>query len=141
AQAGVVHFGFGAEHWDQEFLSYAKGNKLPTMHFPHVHNIFATYRIRRRSTGEWRTLIDKGRLTVLDDPDIVRIASALGGPTLLEYDWVPAVPGINFPGEYRGDYAADPVPWIRRDQEGELAGQGRESGNGSSDNLPSRAAG
>ena len=123
AQAGVIHFGFGAEHWDQAFLSYAKENRLPTMHFPHVHNIFATYRIRRRSTGEWHTLIDKGRLSVLDDPRVVRIASALGDPSLLEYDWIPAVPGINYPGDYHSGYSSDPVAWIRRDQNGEFAGR------------------
>jgi len=122
AQAGVIHFGFGAEHWDQVFLGYAKQHKLPTMHFPHVHNLFATYRIRRRSSGEWHTLIDRGRLTVLDEPAIVRLASALGGPGLLEYDWIPAVPGLNYPGDYRRDYAADPVAWIRREQAGELPG-------------------
>lgn len=120
AQAGVIHFGFGAEHWDQTFLSYAKRNKLPTMHFPHVHNLFADYAIKQRRTGEWVKLIDKGRLTVLDDPEIVRIASTLGGLHLLEYDWIPAVPGINYPGDYRRDYAADPAAWIRREQEGEF---------------------
>jgi hypothetical protein len=120
AQAGVIHFGFGAEHWDDTFLSYAKENRLPTMHFPHVHNVFASYRIRRRSTGEWFTLIDKGRLTVLDDPDVVRIACALGDTGLLAYDWIPAVPGINYPGDYFADYAGDPVAWIERDQAGEF---------------------
>lgn len=118
AQAGVIHFGFGAEHWDQTFLSYARQNKLPTMHFPHVHNIFATYEILRRSTGEWYKLIDKGRLTPLDDEDTVRLANCLGGPELLEYDWIPALPGINYPGDYKADYAPDAVKWIRKDQEG-----------------------
>ncbi|MDQ7907559.1 hypothetical protein RB614_23850 [Phytohabitans sp. ZYX-F-186] len=120
AQAGVVHFGFGAEHWDQVFLKYARANKLPTMHFPHIHNIFATYEIKQRSTGEWVKLIDKGRLSCLDDPDIVRIANTLGGPELLQYDWIPALPGINYPGDYATDYARDPVSWIRRDQNGEF---------------------
>ncbi|MDA8269793.1 MAG: hypothetical protein M0Z39_00065 [Actinomycetota bacterium] len=118
AQAGVIHFGFGAEHWDQTFLGYARQNKLPTMHFPHVHNIFATYEILRRSTGEWYKLIDKGRLTPLDDEDTIRLANCLGGPELLEYDWIPALPGINYPGDYKTDYAPDAVKWIRQDQEG-----------------------
>ncbi|TAN20782.1 MAG: hypothetical protein EPN30_09870 [Actinomycetota bacterium] len=121
AQAGVIHFGFGAEHWDQTFLKYAKENHLPTMHFPHVHNVFATYKIKKRSTGEWYTLIDKGRLKVLDEPDVVRLALALGNTSLLEYDWIPAVPGINFPGDYFKDYAKDPISWIERDQNGEFA--------------------
>ena len=121
AQAGVVHFGFGAEHWDQTFLAYAKKNKLPTMHFPHVHNIFATYEIKHRATGEWVKLIDKGRLTMFDDPQVVRLANVLGDSKLLEYDWIPALPGINYPGDYFKDYANDPVAWIRREQEGAFA--------------------
>ncbi len=120
AQAGVIHFGFGAEHWDETFLSYAKENKLPTMHFPHVHNLFATYEIQQRDTGEWVKIIDKGRITALDHPRVVRLASSLGGPSHLEYDWIPAVPGINYPGDYRRDYAHDPVSWIRREQTGEF---------------------
>jgi hypothetical protein len=120
AQAGVVHFGFGAEHWDQVFLSYAREHKLPTMHFPHVHNIFATYEIKQHSTGEWVKLIDKGRLCCLDDDDIVRVANSLSGPELLQYDWIPTLPGINYPGSYENDYAQDPVAWIARDQLGEF---------------------
>jgi hypothetical protein len=83
--------------------------------------VFATYRVRRRSTGEWVDVIEDGRLSALDDPDVVRIAQALGGSELLDYDWVPAVPGINYLGDYHADYAADPVAWIRRDQRGEFA--------------------
>jgi len=120
AQAGVIHFGFGAEHWDQEFLAYAKRNKLPTMHFPHVHNLFATYEIRQRGSGEWVRLIDRGRLTALDHPRVVRLASSLGGTHHLEYDWIPALPGINHPGDYRRDYAPDPAAWIAREQAGEF---------------------
>jgi hypothetical protein len=93
-----------------------------------VHNLFSTYEIKQRDTGEWVKLIDKGRLTALDDPDIVRLANTIGGPELLEYDWIPTLPGLNYPGDYFRDYANDPVPWIRRDQEGEFAGpqaQGR----------------
>jgi hypothetical protein len=120
AMAGVIHFGFGAEHWDQDFLKFAKEHRLPTMHFPHVHNLMCTYSVRKRSTGEWQDVIRDGRLTALDDPDVVRLASSLGGPHLLEYDWIPALPGINHPGDYRTDYANDPVAWITREQRGEF---------------------
>ena len=91
------------------------------MHFPHVHNVFATYEIRDSATGEWIKLIDKGRLTMLDEPDVVRVANVLGNSSLLEYDWIPALPGINYPGDYQRDYAQDPVSWIRREQNGEFA--------------------
>lgn len=121
AQAGVIHFGFGAEHWDQTFLSYAKKNKLPTMHFPHVHNLFANFEIKHRESGEWIKLIEKGRLKMLDDPDVVRLANTVGDSHLLEYDWIPTLPGINYPGDYWKDYASDPVAWIRRDQDGEFS--------------------
>jgi hypothetical protein len=90
------------------------------MHFPHVHNLFATYQIKQGDTGEWVTLIDKGRIVALDHPRVVRLASSLGGPHHLEYDWIPALPGINYPGDYRTDYAPDPVAWIRREQTGEF---------------------
>lgn len=119
-RAGVVHFGFGAEHWDKEFLSYAKSNNLPTMHFPHVHNIFPTYEILERGTGRWVKVIDKGRLTLFDDPEVVRLASSIGGKQLLEYHWIPAVPGVNYEGDYNRDYAEDPISWIERDQDGEF---------------------
>jgi hypothetical protein len=65
-------------------------------------------------------LIDKGRIAALDHPRVVRLASSLGGTGHLEYDWIPALPGINYPGDYRTDYAPDPVAWIRREQTGEF---------------------
>ncbi len=58
---------------------------------------------------------------MLDDPDVVRVANVLGNSSLLEYDWIPALPGINYPGDYQRDYAQDPVAWIRREQNGEFA--------------------
>lgn len=119
-RAGVIHFGFGAEHWDETFLSYARDNKLPTMHFPHVHVYSPTWRIKQRSTGKWVNLIDQGWLTVLDDPDVRRLASALGGEHWLEYDWVPHIPGVNAPGDYLKDYGNDPVVVIRAEVAGEL---------------------
>ena len=119
-RAGVIHFGFGAEHWDPVFISYARENRLPTMHFPHVHCIFPTFAIRQRDTGEWINLIEDGHMPLLDDPSVLQLAETLGGTDLLEYDWIPAVPGINYPGDYWTDYAHDPVSWIRREQNGEF---------------------
>jgi len=122
-RAGVIHWGWGAEHWDQAFIQYAREHHLPIMHFPHVHNYLSDYEIRLRETGEWAKLIDKGRLTVLDDPDVVRVASLYGeARDVLSYDWIPTLPGINYPGDYEKDYAPDPVSWIRRDVDGEFAG-------------------
>ena len=43
-----------------------------------------------------RIVIRDGRLTVLDDPEIRRIAARYGDPDrLLREDWIPAVPGVN----------------------------------------------
>ncbi|MEX2134731.1 MAG: hypothetical protein WEB67_11365 [Acidimicrobiia bacterium] len=114
-RAGVVHFGFGAEHWDEEFLSYARDNNLPTMHFPHIHVYAPTWEIRRRSDNSWFKLIDQGWLTTLGDDDVRRVASALGGTEWLEYDWVPRIPGVNAPGDYMEDYGRDPVAVIREE--------------------------
>ncbi len=120
-RAGVIHFGFGAEHDDPEFIKFGKERRVPIKHMAHVHAYFATYEIKDRQTGEWFKVIDRGRLTVLDDPVVRRVASLIANPNdLLSYDWVPAVPGINWPGDYLRDYAPDPVPWVRRDVAGEF---------------------
>ncbi len=43
-----------------------------------------------------RTIIDKGHLTTLDDPEIIKLTEKYGDPrTLLREDWIPAVPGVN----------------------------------------------
>jgi hypothetical protein len=34
---------------------------------------------------------------------------------------VPAIPGINYPGDYHKDFAPDPVAWIKRDITGEFS--------------------
>jgi hypothetical protein len=120
-RAGVIHFGFGAEHDDPEFLKFGRENQVPIKHMAHVHAYFADYEIKDRRSGEWVKLIDRGRLTVLEDPAVRRLASLIANPDdLLAYDWVPAVPGINYAGDYQRDYASDPVPWIRRDVAGEF---------------------
>jgi len=120
-RAGVVHFGFGAEHDDPEFIKFGVENKAPVKHMPHVHAYFPTYQIKDRATGAWFKVIDEGRLTVLDDPAVRRLAALIADPDeLLAYDWVPAIPGVNHPGDYARDYAPDPTAWIRRDVAGEF---------------------
>jgi hypothetical protein len=120
-RAGVIHFGWGAEHDDPEFIEFGMKNKAPTKHMAHIHSYFGTYKIKDRASGEWFDVIKDGRLQVLEDPAVRRVASLLADPDeLLAYDWVPAIPGINHPGDYRTDFAPDPVKWIRRDQAGEF---------------------
>jgi hypothetical protein len=54
-------------------------------------------------------LLDKGRMTSLDDAEVRALASRYGDPDyLLAEDWVPEVPGINAPGDYMKDYAPNP---------------------------------
>jgi hypothetical protein len=120
-RAGVMHFGFGVEHDDPEFIAFGREHRAPIKHMAHVHAYFADYLIRDRASGEWIPLVKRGRLQVLEDPAVRRLASLIADPDdLLDYDWVPAIPGINHPGDYDRDYASDPVPWIRRDVAGEF---------------------
>lgn len=113
-RAGVIHFGFGSRrHYVEEHLNYAAENGLPLGHI-HVHNYFVTMDIRRRSTGDWHRIIDGGRLTSLDDPEVRAVATKYGNPDdLLSYDWIPPIPGINCEGDYWDDYAADPAGYLR----------------------------
>ncbi|WP_432837992.1 hypothetical protein [Dactylosporangium sp. CA-092794] len=121
-RAGVIHFGFGAEHEDPRFVEFGRSNGVPVKHMPHVHAYFATYRIKDRATGQWFDVVKDGWLTVLDDPEVRALAASLGdAEDLLSYDWVPTMPGINYDGDYHKDYGADPVAWVKRDIAGEFA--------------------
>jgi hypothetical protein len=120
-RAGVIHFGFGVEHDDPEFTKFGRENHVPIKHMAHVHTYFSDWLLKDRETGEWTKIIDRGHLVVLDDPAVRRVASLIADPDeLLDYDWVPAIPGINHPGDYQRDYAQDPVSWIKRDVAGEF---------------------
>lgn len=121
-RAGVIHFGFGAELEDPRFVDFGRKNGVPVKHMPHVHAYFPTYQIKDRASGQWFDVVKDGWLTVLDDPETRALAESLGAPKdILTYDWVPTIPGINYEGDYHKDYAADPVPWIKRDIAGEFA--------------------
>jgi hypothetical protein len=54
-------------------------------------------------------------MTAFDDPEIRKIAEKYGDPDkILRQLWIPALPGINYPGDYERDYARDPVAWLRK---------------------------
>lgn len=123
-RSGVIHWGIGVEDYDPAFLEYAKEKRLPREHIGHAaHTYFNTYEVKLRDTGEWEKIIDKGHLTSLDDSEVRRMAAKFGNPDdMLSEEWVPAIPGINYPGDYMRDYGWDPVTWIKKELEGKLPG-------------------
>jgi hypothetical protein len=121
-RSGVIHWGIGVDEYDPKVLEYANEKGLPNEHIGHAaHTYFNTYEVKLRDTGEWVKIIDKGHLTALDDPEI-RSTAAKHGDTddILSEDWVPAIPGINFPGDYMREYGQNPVKWIKKELEGQL---------------------
>jgi hypothetical protein len=62
--------------------------------------------------GETITVIKRGRLTVLDDPEVRKVAARYGDPDeILKEDWIPKIPGISAEGSY-SDYANNPAASI-----------------------------
>ena len=111
-RSGVIHLGFGETLWENKLWG-AKEN-MPTGHH-HLHLYFPTVTVRMRD-GKEVVLVDKGHLTVLDHPEVRRVAAKYGDPDqLLKEDWIPAIPGINTEGDYWRDYAQDPWSWIEKE--------------------------
>lgn len=110
-RAGVVHCGMGTPIALPQFEQKARDRGLPWGHV-HVHLLSPTLEFTT-AAGETETLIDDGYLTVLDDPDVRRLAAEYGDPNrVLAVDWEPTMPGISADGEYE-DYGADPKAWLR----------------------------
>lgn len=119
-RSGVFHWGIGVHSLDPEIIEFGRARGLPAEHGWHVHTLFNTYRVRLAS-GEWRSLIDNGHLTALDDPEVVDLAASRGDPeAMLREDWIPAIPGVNYPGSYMEDFGRNPAAWIRQELAGEL---------------------
>ena len=120
--AGVIHWGLGIRVWhdpeapkeSQRWREFAAKHNLPMDHNFHTHTYFSTYKVRLRGAARWMTLVDKGHMTSLDNPEVRALASRYGDPDeVLNQDWVPEVPGINAPGRYE-DYAADPWKYAKK---------------------------
>ncbi|MFH0914368.1 MAG: hypothetical protein V1849_03660 [Chloroflexota bacterium] len=110
-RSGYIHCGFGPPTMSFEGMIRAG---LPWVH-THIHLMFATLTGKTKD-GKNVTIIDKGHLTALDDPEVRRLASKYADPDkLLNEIWIPGVPGINLPGDYLRDYGRDPVSWIRKE--------------------------
>jgi hypothetical protein len=117
ARSGVIHWGLGIRLWhdpdapteSKVWADYSKKNNTPFDHGWHTHTYFTTYKVRLRNANKWVNLLDKGRMTSLDHPEVRALASRYGDPDyLLAEDWIPEVPGINAPGDYLKDYAPNP---------------------------------
>jgi hypothetical protein len=117
-RSGVIHWGFGVStpvtaDNTPAVRKLVESQKVPGGHL-HVHTYFNTIVIETQD-GKTVKVADKGRITFLDDPEVVKAAAKFGDPkVLLREAWVPAVPGINIPGNY-ADYAKNPNPWIIKD--------------------------
>jgi hypothetical protein len=108
-RSGVVHVGFGTM-WRSSAESWAIERGVAYGHL-HVHLLFPTIEVTP-AQGEPVTLVDRGRLTVLDDPEVIEAAEATGGADRwLREDWIPEVPGISTSGSYDA-YAANPASWV-----------------------------
>ena len=108
-RSGVVHWGIG--RFLREQSDWAIKNGEPISHF-HIHQYFATYEATLQD-GKKVLILNKGRLTALDDPEVRKVAAKYGDPDeLLREDWIPAIPGINIPGDYMKDYGQDPAKWV-----------------------------
>ena len=86
-RAGIVHSGFGVHSgatWWTELM------RMPTNHY-HLRYYFLTYTAHLRD-GSTVKLLDKGHLTVLDDPQVRALAAKYGDPDkMLSLDWIPVL--------------------------------------------------
>lgn len=132
-RSGIVHLavgvfvkdgpdGMGASSPPEEWIQFAREHNLPIDHSFHVRVQFLTYQVRLRNANRWVSLIEKGHLSSLDNPEVRALASRYGDPDrILSEDWVPGVPGINAPGRYE-DYAQNPYKYAKAEMDQVLAG-------------------
>lgn len=110
SRSGIIHIGFGTR-WSGPSEKWAGQNGAIYGHL-HVHLMFPTFEIMTKNR-ETVKVIDHGRLTALDDPEVKELAKKYGDPEeILREDWIPSIPGISEEGRYE-DYAKDPAEWIK----------------------------
>ena len=121
-RSGVIHWGLGLRLWhdpdgpveSKTWLDFTGKYNLPRDHNFHTHTYFTTYKVRLRNADRWVELLDRGRMTSLDNPEVRALASRYADPDLLlAEDWIPEIQGINAPGQY-GEYAANPWAQVMR---------------------------
>jgi hypothetical protein len=114
--AGVIHWGLGIRLWhdpdgpveSKQWMEFTAKHNVPRDHSFHTHTYFSSYRLRIRGANQWVDILDKGRMTSLDDPEVKALASRYGDPArILADDWIIDMPGVSAPGSYE-QYAKDP---------------------------------
>jgi hypothetical protein len=106
----------------KKWKEFAEKLNLPDGHDFHIQNYFITYRVHLRTSSKWVTIVDRGHLTSLDDPDVRTVAAKFGdADKLLSEDWIPDIPGINVAGSYE-EYARDPWKYANARMQKILAG-------------------
>lgn len=112
-RSGVIHMGFGTL-WRAPEEKWAGERGLLYGHL-HIHLLFPTLVVTSKE-GKEHAVIQNGRLTALDDPEVRKLAAKYGDPDeLLKEDWIPQIPGITCKGSYE-DYANNPAQWIYREK-------------------------
>jgi hypothetical protein len=107
-RAGIIHCGIGTR-WRSSEEVWAGEQRLLYGHL-HVHLLNPTL-IVETPQGDV-PVIERGRLSAYDDPEVRDLAAQFGDPDrLLSDDWVPEIPGITVPGDY-ATYAEDPARWV-----------------------------
>jgi hypothetical protein len=122
-RAGVQHFSFAHPARTDADRAYARAAGLPLDHTAHMHVYFPTVRWRLADTGEWVTIAEHGYLNAFDDAEVRALAARYGDPALIfRYEWIPGMPGINVPGDYRREYGDNPWRWLMKEWEQIKAG-------------------
>jgi hypothetical protein len=124
ARDGVIHWAMGAIYWNDpgsrggestttgKLAEFTKKTGLPGGHGFHKHTYFNTMKLHLRGSNKWVTLVDRGRGTSLNSPEVRALASRYGDPDkVLATEWVPEVPGVNAPGSFDKDYAQNPFKY------------------------------
>lgn len=126
-RSGVVHFGIGIECSASEAgfescMEWTSENRMPFTHSPHIHIQFSTIQYKMRDTGQWETIVDKGRVNANDDPEVRSLATKYGDPNeVLRTEWIPVKPTINYPGSWE-DYVEDPWKYVEMEAAGLVSG-------------------
>jgi hypothetical protein len=107
-RAGIIHTGMGTR-WRSSEEVWAGERRILYGHL-HVHLMRATL-VVQTPHGDI-PVIEDGRLSAYEDPDVRDLAATYGDPDqLLHDDWIPEIPGVTVPGDY-GEYARDPARMI-----------------------------